>query len=93
MTLIEIITVRLSSSKYESDVRRIYQEIRSKQGTKTDEVVSSVLFHCPKVSTDWSIHLQRETQQAVFEKTNSGRMIAEIFQTIGLVNHSIWEQV
>ncbi len=92
MTVIEIIAVRLSNPKYESNVRRLYREIGSKQATKTDEVVSSALLHCPGVSTDWSIHLQRETQQTIFGKTNGGRMIAEFFQTLGLVNHSVWEQ-
>ncbi len=92
MTRIEIITVRLSCPKYESDVRRLFQEIGLKQGTEVNEAVRLVLFRCPEVSSDWSIHLYWETQRTVSEKTRIGRTIAEVLCAFGLVNHSVWEQ-
>ncbi len=91
MTRIEIITVRLSCPKYESDVRKFFREIRLKQGAKANEVITSVLFRCSEVSSDWSIHLHWETQQTDSEKTLIGRTIAEVLCAFGLVNHSVWE--
>ncbi len=93
MTRIEIITVRLSSPKYESDINRLFSELEAERGTNTDETVRPVLFRCSRASTDWSIHLYCKNQETVSGKTLSGRALAEALSSFGLVNHSAWEQI
>ncbi len=93
MTRIEIITVRLSSPKYESDIKRLFSELEVEQRINADEAVKPVLFRCSRTSTDWSIHLCCKNQKIVSGKTRNGQALAEVLSTFGLINHSVWEQI
>jgi len=55
---------------------------------KEDKVVK--IYIKVRVDTDWSIHVQHDSEKVETHGSEVARRLREIIKQFGLVNHSIW---
>jgi len=60
---------------------------------KPDKKIKAEFYMNHDLEMDWSIHLIWERNDKVAGKSILGVCIAEMFSTLGLVSHSIWEKI
>lgn len=88
---IEIISVRLFSLENRDRVREIIDHVGSGRCPVTGKAISAELYVNQALEMDWSIHLIRSGIDAPPDKTSLGSNIAELFASLGIINHSVWE--
>lgn len=85
MKFLEIIEVRATEIDYEKMIGEVYPLL--------DEfkIISSVkIYENVRSGTDWSIHLQHESEKLDMWGSELAVKIKEILRKFGIVNHSIW---
>ncbi|MDY0189206.1 MAG: hypothetical protein RBR22_00575 [Desulfuromonas sp.] len=87
---IEIISVRLCDPANGAAVRNILQQIHASSDENSEQEQVAELFLNTKNHTDWSLYLYWRTQVQEPAKTMLGLSVAEAFNALGLVNHSVW---
>ncbi len=87
---IEIISVRLFSTENRNGVREVMDHVRSGCCPVTGRAISAELFMNPALEMDWAIHLFRGAGDGPPGKSSLGVSIAELFASLGIVNHSVW---
>ncbi len=94
MCWVEIIGVRLSPTPKNELVRKIFSDFRQTIATRVaagaEEKVAAIVYRNAFVETDLTIHLYRNTDNRLPEKTRLGLTLAEILRDFGLVDHMIW---
>ncbi len=89
---IEIISVRLFSLENRDRVREIIDHVGSGRCPVTGTAILAELYVNQTLEMDWSIHLIRSGIDAPPDKTSLGSNIAQLFATLGIINHSVWER-
>jgi len=87
---IEIIGVRLCDPANGSAVQNIFQQIHATPGENSEQERDAELFLNSKNQTDWSLYLYWHKQVDDPAKTMLGLSVAEAFNALGLVNHTVW---
>lgn len=89
---IEIISLRLSGSGNRKAILDIFNQVSQGKRAHPDYFHYAELFANTTIETDWSIYIHWPHQAGHPSKTVLGSSIAEAFQSLGLVNHSVWEK-
>ncbi|KAF1079189.1 MAG: hypothetical protein GQF41_4492 [Candidatus Rifleibacterium amylolyticum] len=90
---IEIISLRFSRAEHSQTFLEVFNQVKREFEAAPNSLLYAELYVNKNVETDWSIHLhwsRRPEEQPA--RTVLGLSIAECLETLGLVNHSVWEQ-
>ena len=90
---VEIISVRLSSLENKSMVGEMIDQLRSGRCPRTGKKITAELYVNRKLGSDWSIRLIWNQSDGPSTKTFLGSNIADMFASLGLVNHTVWDSV
>lgn len=88
---VEIISVRLYKIENQEVVQEIIDHIRSGKCPVTGRPISAELYINHTLKMDYAIHLTRNDRHVQPGKTLLGSNISEMFSSLGLTNHSVWE--
>lgn len=87
---VEIISVRLCDPENGTAVQDIFDQINPPLAGNNEQGRNAELYLNIKNKTDWSIYLYWQEQAKDTAKTVLGQSIAEAFNALGLVTHSLW---
>ncbi len=88
MYSVEIIHIRLFRSEDHTKMESVFSELQA--GSPS---VRACLFRHSRVDNDWSVHLLHPMGSEKGDKSALGRRLADSFESIGLVQHSVWTPV
>ncbi|MBW2185746.1 MAG: hypothetical protein JRG71_04845 [Deltaproteobacteria bacterium] len=89
---IEIVSVRLCDPTNKEAVQAVFDQVNPQLSEREELDGCAELYLNAQNESDWSIHLYWKAQVQVPSKTLLGIGIAEVFNSLGLVNHSIWQK-
>lgn len=82
LEIIELRAVHLDKKLLHQQIAYMLDEIENENAIK--------IYVNVRVETDWSIHLQHESEKVEARGSEFGVRLKEILKAFGLVNHSIW---
>lgn len=88
-TLMEIITVRLNSSRDAQAFQEILREL-AKASEDESQAEAIKLYRSEQVESDWAIHLSYPIARKKTGKSSLAAHLAEVLHLAGLVQHRRW---
>jgi hypothetical protein len=85
---IEVVRVRLFDMNNGSKVVGIFQ----REAGLSQHPLQATLFQSPLIPNDWSICFWRSSSAEYGSKSPGGVRCAEALRSIGLVDHTVWQQ-
>ena len=82
LEIIELRAVHVDQHALHHRIARLLDKMK-------DEKVIRIFINV-RVETDWSIHVQHDSEKVETHGSEAGRRLREIVNQFGLVNHSIW---
>ena len=90
MNYLEIIELRASNKDYENLSEKLTRFLDDLN--KEDENYTVELYRHLTVETDWSFHIQIQTDINFTSPSQLGLRIASALKEFGLVHHSVWSE-
>jgi hypothetical protein len=82
LEIIELRAVHIDQHELQQQIAHLLDEVKNENAIR--------IYVNVRVETDWSVHVQHDSEKAEAHGSKVGRRLKEILKESGLVNHSIW---